>query len=675
MATISLGIDGSLATSGGAVVERALNQIREQALRTAQTLQRLETTTAFRSGPGNQRVAALNAERQALRALEQDRERAAREQSRRDSARLRNLQRAQRAQRAAERAFSQTGPGGRELARQARLERDLAAAVQAGTLTQARANTIRRQAAVVAATQAQSTRALRNSVLGLDGNFSQLSRTLSVLTFGPLSGAGARLIALNAAVTQGGLGLAVFAVGVAGASLALGGLVKVGTEAETATLRLEGVLRATGDSAGVTLRDIELLSRSIGIGTLASVQDVREASAAVLTFRSISGDAFERTLRIAQDLAELGFGSIQDSATRLAKALEDPITNLTSLRRVGVTVSQSQQDLIRDLFEAGRVAEAQAVLFELLEQQVGGTGGAAAGGLAGAFDTFTEKLQLYVIEAAEAAGVTERLTELFNRLNDNLPTDEGGIGVFGGVQLFEAAERVQAAQRDADNARRNFGGLLGRAAVLLAERKEAEALLEIDKLRSELEDELTRKAEAKLKADERAAEFAEETAKKNIAALDAELSKVEEITQRRNRALAQIETAEDLGTITPLGAQARRAAVNSRAEEELAALQQADGVRELIDKLREELEVSRLDSVERAGRVALRNAEAQAAERNIALTTDEANAVRFPRRAERARESAAPCGEGCAAGRGARAQEFAARTGPRNTSALSRIWP
>lgn len=139
----------------------------------------------------------------------------------------------------------------------------------------------------------------------------------------------------------------------------------------------EQILRATGNASGVTARQIEEMAQRIGRATLASTQEVRDAANQLLTFRSVSGETFERTLNLAQDLATVGFGSITSATQMLARALEDPAQGLNSLRRAGVSFNAEQRRIIDGFIEAGDVANAQREILNAVEKQVGGAGAAA----------------------------------------------------------------------------------------------------------------------------------------------------------------------------------------------------------------------------------------------------------------------------------------------------------
>lgn len=97
----------------------------------------------------------------------------------------------------------------------------------------------------------------------------------------------------------------------------------------------------------------------------------------------------------AQDLAELGFGSIESAAVQLGKALEDPVAGIAALQRVGVSFSASRRGVIKQLVETGRQAEAQRIILDGVERQVVGSGVAAGQGLAVAFDGLGEELRRF----------------------------------------------------------------------------------------------------------------------------------------------------------------------------------------------------------------------------------------------------------------------------------------
>ena len=214
--------------------------------------------------------------------------------------------------------------------------------------------------------------------------------------------------------------------------LSSGAIVKFGAGAADAASkagqqfgRLEGILRATGGAAGKTLQDIERLSRDLGESTLASTQGVRDAAAQLLTFRSVAGDVFDRTIRLAQDLAETGFGSISSASVQLGKALEDPVKGVSALARVGVSFSAAQIEVIKNLAETNRLAEAQGLILDAVAGQVGGAATSAAQGYAGALDTANERAILFSEALGEKllpslAAFQRARAEAFSFATDNI---------------------------------------------------------------------------------------------------------------------------------------------------------------------------------------------------------------------------------------------------------------
>ena len=160
---------------------------------------------------------------------------------------------------------------------------------------------------------------------------------------GPLGPVAGRLNAIGAIMGRVTKRTLVLTAAFVGTGLILTKLVKNVSAVQTQMLKLEGILKATGGAAGLSLSEIENLSTEIGVATLASTAKVRDAAGIMLTFKSITGETFKDALRLAQDLAEVGFGDLKMGATQLGKALEDPIVGLGALRRVGVSFTDAQK--------------------------------------------------------------------------------------------------------------------------------------------------------------------------------------------------------------------------------------------------------------------------------------------------------------------------------------------
>ena len=344
------------------------------------------------------------------------------------------------------------------------------------------------------------------------------------------------------------------------------------------------------------------MPKGIEASTLATAEGVQDAAAILATFRSIAGETFTRTLGLAQDLAAVFGQDLRSSAVQLGKALEDPVQGITALRRVGVSFSASQRELIGTLVETGQVAEAQRLILDALERQVGGAGSAEATGLTGA----TNRLADAWGNLLEAIGRTPAFTRVVEgTLADVSQLLEGLTGALEDDPIAEriarAADRLTRAREDL--ARLQAGGpgtpMLGQR-FALEEQQERVRLLE-----AELE------ALQRLKSEQDRQTAAEQArADAGRAAADAEQRAERLATMRRelDAALAQIATdpAERIARINRELAQTRARLDALRAPDNAAAVDAAIADAERIAR-------RKIEAIEKpAAEAARRAAEADA---------------------------------------------------------------
>ena len=154
--------------------------------------------------------------------------------------------------------------------------------------------------------------------------------------------------------------------------------------------RTDALLRATMWSAGLTTQELAAMAKARDLATLGDKESILGAMDALLTFKSIQGDVFRDTVVLAQDMSATFKTDLRSSIVQLGKALEDPTTGLTALRRVGVSFTESEKEMIKAMMEANDVAGAQGKIISILQNQFGGAADAeaqAGNGLAGAVDT------------------------------------------------------------------------------------------------------------------------------------------------------------------------------------------------------------------------------------------------------------------------------------------------
>ena len=266
---------------------------------------------------------------------------------------------------------------------------------------------------------------------------------------GNLESMAGRLGPLGAGLSRiGPAGLAA-AAALAGVGLALTRSFQEAAEADRSYRRLEAVLKATGHASGLTAGEIGSFAEAMEASTLVTAEAVQDAASVPATFRSVSGETFTRALSLAQDLATVFGSDLASAATQLGKALEDPTQGLTALRRVGVSFTESERELITAMVDAGRTAEAQRLILDALEKQVGGASVAEAGGLTGA----TNRLQDAWGNLLEAIGRTPVIASVaqggLNLLSSAIEGITGALAEDAiGARIDAAKSRLLRAKED-----------------------------------------------------------------------------------------------------------------------------------------------------------------------------------------------------------------------------------
>ena len=162
---------------------------------------------------------------------------------------------------------------------------------------------------------------------------------------------------------------------------------RIGTEEALgqaeADKRLEAVLRATGEAAGLSADELREVAQTFQNMTGVAADEIENFQSILLTFRNVQGDTFNRATELALDMAAVFGGDLAGKAIQLGKALNDPIEGISALSRVGVTFTDQQKEMIKQLVNSGRGLEAQSLILDELEKQVGGAAQEMAKGPAG----------------------------------------------------------------------------------------------------------------------------------------------------------------------------------------------------------------------------------------------------------------------------------------------------
>jgi len=216
--------------------------------------------------------------------------------------------------------------------------------------------------------------------------------------------AGVKKEADNAGGGIGGfIGKAAGIIGVVGSVAAVGfalkGMVMDAAHAEQGIKQTEAVLKSTGGVSGQTAQSITNLSTKLM--NLTGIDDdvIRSGENMLLTFTNIKGKAFDQASTAALDMATAMNNGAKPSAEQLSKtaimlgkALNDPITGMGALHKVGVTLDDQQKKQIKTMMAAGDTAGAQGVILKELAKEFGGSASAGMSTFAGKLEAAQTKL-------------------------------------------------------------------------------------------------------------------------------------------------------------------------------------------------------------------------------------------------------------------------------------------
>lgn len=178
------------------------------------------------------------------------------------------------------------------------------------------------------------------------------------------------------------------------------------------------LLKSTGDTAHVTAAGVDELAAAEQRLTGISEDQIQAASNIILTFRAVRNetgamnDIFNRAVKGVVDISSVFKTDLRGSAVQLGKALQDPIRGVTALRRSGITLSQSQRDLIKRLVETGRILTAQKLILGEVEKQVGGTARAIGQTLPGKLDILKARARDALGEYAKRVSESQQASVL-----------------------------------------------------------------------------------------------------------------------------------------------------------------------------------------------------------------------------------------------------------------------
>jgi len=235
---------------------------------------------------------------------------------------------------------------------------------------------------------------------------------------------------------------------VASLSRAIPALANMGAESRKADIQLRFMLEnmnGISASTDMTIKRMDKYATSVSKATGVDDEQIKAVQKKLLMFSSLRktsdklNGTFDRTTKLAMDLASAGFGNMEDNATKLGRALEDPAHKLNILARAGVIFTNQEKQKIIALQESGQQFKAQEIILEALEKRVGGLAEKSA--------TPFEKMNQQLLEIGDTIGLAmlPYLEEMNTRISEWLSSPQGKKDLDSIVTAFvDMAKAVSA---------------------------------------------------------------------------------------------------------------------------------------------------------------------------------------------------------------------------------------
>lgn len=154
-------------------------------------------------------------------------------------------------------------------------------------------------------------------------------------------------------------------------------------ESEKVQSALTAVLHSTKSAAGESIEALDKQSHALQENSTFDDEAIGHAQALLLTFTGIKKAAFDQAIPAIANLSTSLGQDLQSSAIQVGKALNEPIQGINALRRVGVSFTEEQKAVVKQLVDTGQTAKAQQLIINELNTEFGGQASAASKNFAG----------------------------------------------------------------------------------------------------------------------------------------------------------------------------------------------------------------------------------------------------------------------------------------------------
>lgn len=196
-------------------------------------------------------------------------------------------------------------------------------------------------------------------------------------------------------------------------------------EQYTSELKLSTLMTTTSNAVGYTTAQIYAMSEAWSSMTGINDSVLNEAAAIGATFIDISKEVFPDLIEQALNMSAVFGQDLQQSIVQLGVATNN--LQVSRLTRIGISFTDQQKDQIAVLRNSGKVLEAQTLIMEELEREIGGVAEAMGESTLGTIRKYANAWVDVKEESGEAltnlkAQVLEYtgLTDLVIKLKDSL---------------------------------------------------------------------------------------------------------------------------------------------------------------------------------------------------------------------------------------------------------------
>jgi hypothetical protein len=198
-------------------------------------------------------------------------------------------------------------------------------------------------------------------------------------------------------------------------------------DAQNEQAQLAAVLQSTGNAAGYSQQKLNEMAEAMAKASTFDSGEINVAQTRLLSYTGVVGESFPRAMQNAIDMATRMGMSVSQAAETVGRALDIPSQGLTALTKQGFRFTEAQKDLVKQLEETGKTAEAQAIIMGAMESSYAGAAAAAQNTLCGAIKNLQNAIQDTLTGDDQSVnGLTESINDLANEMNS--PEMKAGFG-------------------------------------------------------------------------------------------------------------------------------------------------------------------------------------------------------------------------------------------------------